>query len=122
MPLYIHRTTFQRLPSTSPASLPEPVTNYVRNPDEAAIESQPSKYWILTGDAFTLMDQAARDAVDAAEEVASLDAIADQLDQTRSIMKAFAEVVLDEINGLRDLHSLNPRTLAQLKTAVRSKL
>lgn len=122
MALYIHRTTFQRLPSTSPASLPEPEANYVMDPDETAIAGQPSKYWILTGDVFTLMDQAARDAVDAAEETASLDAIADELDQTRSIMKAFAEVVLDEINTLRGKHGLAARTLAQLKTAVRGKL
>ena len=122
MPLYIHRSTFQRLPSTSPASLPEPEANYVMDPDESAIAGWPSKYWILTGDIFTLMDQAARDAVDAAEDIARLDNIADELDQTQSIMKAFAEVVLDEINILRGEHALTPRTLAQLKAAVRGKL
>ena len=122
MPLYIHRTTFQRLPSTSPASLQEPEANYVKDPDESVITGEPSKYWILTGDIFTLMDQAAQDVVDAALDVVRLDSVADELDRVQSIMKAFAQVVLDEFNLLRAEHGLNPRTLAQLKNAVRGKL
>ena len=122
MPLYIHRTTFQRLPSTSPASLTEPEANYVKDPDESAITGEPSRYWILTLDIFTLMSQSERNAVDAALDVLRLDSVADELDRVQSIMKAFAQVVLDEFNLLRAEHGLNPRTLAQLKNAVRGKL
>lgn len=38
------------------------------------------------------------------------------------LQKAFALVVLDEINTLRVAAGLNPRTVNQLKTAIRSKL
>jgi len=39
-----------------------------------------------------------------------------------SVMKAFAKVFLDEINILRAEHSLAPRTPAQFKAALKSKL
>ncbi len=68
------------------------------------------------------MSQPDRDAVDAALEVGTLDAVANELDQARTIMRAFAEVVLDEVNILRAQHGLAPRTLVQLKQAVRAKL
>ncbi len=99
-----------------------PVADWIINPDMAAVSDHPVKYWTITGDIVTLISQAARDAVDAQEDSDRLDGIADQLDQNQSIMKAFAEVVLDEINTLRSQHSLPARTLPQLKTAVRSKL
>lgn len=38
------------------------------------------------------------------------------------LLKAFALVLLDEINTLRVAAGLNPRTVNQLKTAIRSKL
>ena len=37
------------------------------------------------------------------------------------LMKAFALVVLDEINALRSQAGLSTRTIAQLKTAVKNK-
>lgn len=115
---WVHRTSKQLLDSVSPASLPEPQVNYISEPDLSAVAGFPEKYWIITGDVISLMSQAERDAVDAALEGAQLDSIADELTN----MRAFAEVVLDEINDLRGEHSLQPRTLAQLRNAVRSKL
>jgi ABC-type sugar transport system ATPase subunit len=41
---------------------------------------------------------------------------------TAEQLKAFAAVVLDEINRLRELHGLNPRTPEQLRTAFHQKL
>lgn len=38
------------------------------------------------------------------------------------ILKAFALVVLDEVNLLRSQHGLAPRTTEQLRTAVKNKL
>ena len=119
---WVHRTTKQLLESVSPASLSEPVANYISEPDLSAVSGFVSKYWTITGDVISLLDQAARDAVDAAEDTAQLDEIADELTQTRTITRAFAEVVLDEINLLRAQHSLPARTLTQLRNAVRSKL
>ena len=119
---FVHRTNKTEHNSASPNSLPEPVANYISEPDMSAVAGEPSKYWIITGDVITLMSEAARDAVDIAEETAQLDSISDDLDQTRSIMRAFAEVVLDQVNDLRADHGRNALTLGQLKTAVRGKL
>ncbi len=121
---WVHRTSKQFLNSVSPtdAAAIDPLVNWISEPDLSAVAGFDRKYWIVTGDVISLMDQVARDAVDAAEDSAQLDAIADQLTQTRSIMRAFAEVVLDEINALRAQHSLPTRTLTQLRNAVRGKL
>jgi hypothetical protein len=40
----------------------------------------------------------------------------------RRLIRAFAEVVKDEVNILRAYHSLPDRTLAQLKAAIKAKL
>ena len=122
MPNYVHRTTKAYLTSTSPASLPEAEVNYIEDPDLSAVTGFASIYWIITGDVVTLMDQAARDAVDAALLSANRDSTADVLDQVESLDRAFALVILDEINTLRALHSLADRSIAQLKTVLRNKL
>ena len=116
----VNRTTRQYRKSVNTPDFP--VIDWIINPDVSAVIAFPNKYWVITGDLVSLMDQTARDAVDAAEESARLDSVADELDRTQTIMKSFAEVVLDEINNLRGQHGLNPRTLAQLKNAVRNKL
>lgn len=43
-------------------------------------------------------------------------------DKERRLLRAFAEVVLDELNNLRAQHGLAARTMAQLRTAIRNKL
>lgn len=43
-------------------------------------------------------------------------------DVERRLLRAFAEVVKDEINILRGQHGLAARTLAQLRTAIRNKV
>lgn len=59
-------------------------------------------------------------------DAAELDAIATQQAdieiQFDATLKAFALVVLDEINLLREAASLSPRTINQLKNAVKAKL
>ena len=40
----------------------------------------------------------------------------------RRVFKAFAAVILDEINILRQQHSLPDRTAAQVETAIKAKL
>ncbi len=122
MPDWAHRTTFRLHQSITAEELPEPSTNYVEDPVLTLVQAQPSRYWILTGDIFTLMDPAARDAVDAAELAARRDDLSDEIDRTETFMRAFALVVLDEVNLLRALHALPDRTIVQLKTAVRGKL
>ena len=120
MPNWLHRTTLSQLNSVPSADLPEAEVNYVEEPDYSPIAGCAKIYWILTGHILSLMDQSARDAVDVAVLDAANDATSDTMD--RGFEKAFAQVVMDEINILRGQHSLADRTLAQLKSAVRSKL
>jgi len=101
MPDWLHRTDRLLLRSVPRSKLPEPEANYIETPDLSAVAGFPSIYWIVTGDIVTLMDQAARDAVDAAALSDELDAVADELTNLRTITRAFAEVVLDEVNVLR---------------------
>ena len=95
MATWAHRTTFQVLYSTSEASLVEPAANYVFEPDLSAVVDWSTIYWILTGDIFTLMDQSARDAADAAIEAQLL------LDERNTAIIAPYEVYVDDIAGIQ---------------------
>lgn len=117
----LHRTTLQYYRSVNTPDFP--VSDYVINPIlPNDFLNNPIKYRELTGDIASIKDQATRDQIDADEETARLDAISNEIDKTQSILRAFAEVVLDEINNLRAEHGFANRTLSQLKTAVRGKL
>lgn len=61
----IHRTTYERRDSVQTTDYP--VETWVRNPDLSAVDGVPMKYWKLTGDVFSEMDQGEKDAVDAAD-------------------------------------------------------
>lgn len=123
MPNYLHRTTKRLLNSIPPTELPEAEANYILAPDLLSVAGQPVKYWVITGDVVSLADQATRDAIDAAELTASRDdVINNEIDNLEGVVRAFAQVMMDEINILRAEHSLPDRTLAQLKTAIRNKV
>lgn len=122
MAVVLHRTTKQLIVSAnSPAY---PAEDWIVSPDLSAVTGQPAKYWTISGDTVSLMDQAARDAVDAAEAAARLDGIAGELEQTENITRAFMLLVLDDRNATAaKLNSLldaidAASSLANLKTAV----
>ena len=122
MPNYIHRTTKAQLFSVAEADLPEPVANFIEDPDLSVVAGQPSKYWVVTGDVISLADQATRDAIDAAETDARRDSIAGRMDDAEDELRAVVLVLIDEVNVLRELHGLGARTNAQAKTGIRNKL
>ena len=70
MPNYLHRTTKQYLTSVSTPDLREPEANYVKDPDLRAVQGQPVKYWVITGDLVTLASRTEQTAIDAAEATA----------------------------------------------------
>lgn len=110
---------------TDASGNPVPSVHAIWKPDLSAVSGFANKYWIVgtyPDNSITLMDQASRDAVDAAETSARLDSIADDIDTNVTYSHAFALVVLDEVNALRTNAGLSTRTAAQLKTAVRNKL
>lgn len=140
----LNRTTKQFLRSVHDPDYP--VQDWIHNPDLSAVVGFDSKYWIITGDAVTLMDQAARGSVDAAELVARRDAEAEQLDNLEGIIRAFFQVVVEEFNRHADkeneilvagrtatsladfktkmtqIENYPTRTLDQLRTAIRNKI
>lgn len=140
----LNRTTREYLPSVN---TPEyPVEDWIINPDMSATIGFPSKYWVITGDEVTVMNQAQRDAVDAAEVAARRDSIVARLDQAEALERAELKATLDEFNlhaakfnalfaaiaaasSLANLQTrvaalgdYPTRTLANLRTAIRNNL
>ncbi len=122
----IHRTTLEFRRSVNEPDFPEPTWKH--SPDMSAVAGIAPQYWKAPPDwdaanAGPLeMSQAEKDVVDAAALNASRDSTAAELDELEGALRAFALTVLDEINTLRSEHALAPRTIAQLKTAMRNKL
>ena len=75
------------------------MAEWILNPDMSAVEGFPSQYWIITGDAVTLMDQAERDAVDAAALSRAGQTAAAW--SNRKPIRAVMPLALDELNAMR---------------------
>lgn len=116
----VNRTTRQFIPSANLDSYSS--SEWIFNPDLSAVTGFDEKYWKISGDVVSLMTQQERDAVDAAETSSMRDRMADTISAPDTYLRAFALVVLDEINLLRANAGLPTRTAAQLKTAVRNKM
>ncbi len=123
-----------------------PLSDWIKNPDLSAVAGFASKYWIITGDAVSLMNQSQRDAVDAAELSAKRDGAVAPIDAVEDILRAFALTLLDELNlhaarvtaildavdastslatlksAVALINDVPQRTIGQLKTAMRGKL
>jgi hypothetical protein len=133
---YLHRTTKQYLQSWSPNDLPEPLANYIEEPDLSAVAGVPSKYWIIAGDVVSEIDQAAKDAVDAQILSDSRDvAIQAEIDNLEGVMRQLTKLIVDELNILRQQFNtttgesgqlsdtaFTDRTLAQVRTQLRNDL
>lgn len=121
MPNYLHRTTKQYLPSTSPNNLPEPRENYIRDPDLSGVVGVSSTYWTITGDVVSEMSPAEKSAVDQALLDNSRDAkIQSVVDDIESDMRQVVKMIIAELNILRQSHGLPDRTLAQVRTQLRN--
>ena len=59
-------------------------------------------------------------AVDAAALTTQRDSNIAELDQVENRDRQLLRILIDEFNILRTLHGLQPRTLAQLRTAIRN--
>lgn len=60
----LNRTTKQYLVSVNTPDYPE--TDWIINPDLSKVDNVPLKYWDIKGDTVDVLDQAAKDVVDAA--------------------------------------------------------
>ena len=144
MPTVLHRTTKQLKLSANETE--HPLVDWIWSPDLSAVTGFANRYWIITGDAVTLMSQAARDALDAQILSDARDTVRDQLDAVEALERAFALVLLDELNAHADkmnailtaidnganlagvksniaaIADYPQRTITNIKTAVRNKL
>lgn len=140
----LHRTTKVYLVSVNTPDYPE--ATWIINPDVTAVAGWPTRYWVITGDAVSLMSQAQRDAVDAALLDAARTATAAAFDDVEDIERAFALTALDEFNlhaaritailnavdgagsygamraAIAAIQDVPQRNIAQLKTVLRAKL
>ena len=116
MPNYLHRTTKQYLRSVSPASLLEPVENYIFMPDLSAVEGVPNRYWKITGDVVSEMTQEEKDAVDLQILIDSRDSIITEIDNLENIMRALTKILISEINILRQQFNTTTSEVPQLTT------
>lgn len=140
----LNRTTKQYI--TSANTVEYPVQDWIIEPDLSAVIGFASKYWTISGDVVSLMSQAERDAVDAAELAAARDAIANRLDGVEDIARAAILIIMDEFNlhsarlnavldaidagaslaaiktSVAAINNIPTRTVEQLKTALRNKL
>ena len=123
---FVHRTSKDYLYSVSPNSLPEPIGNYIENPDLSAVAGEPNKYWTITGDVVTLMNQAEQDAADAAidaQRVSDEKSVATSGTDTDRRLLGFMQVMVDEINTLRQSAGIPPaRSLQDYKTATKNNI
>ena len=102
----LHRITKQFLRSVNtPAYDP---ADWIINPDLSKVENVSTRYWKIIGDTVSEMSQAEKDAVDVSIEQARIafERQGAKDEYERRLWKAFALVVLDEINLLRIEHGL----------------
>ena len=106
-----------------------PDSDVVVNPDLSALVAVPRRYWKHVSGSileYTTGEKSTQDAAEAAAEDTNLRSGAkaqmDGLETHSLFMRAFADILREEINTLRTLHSLADRTLAQLKTAIKNRV
>ncbi len=101
------------------------IAHFFHDPDISAVRDVDPNYWKESSGVFTEMTTSEKSVVDAAvvaSEVQRDRRIArDKIDVDR-VLRAFAAIVKDEINILRRLHGLPDRTMAQLVTAIKTRI
>lgn len=101
------------------------VAHFWHDPDLSAVIDVDPIYWKETGGVFsemTLTEKGVKDAQIAAANADGARRIAKRRIDDERVLRAFAEVVMDEINILRAQHGMADRTLSQLVTAIKGKI
>jgi hypothetical protein len=98
---------------------------WIINPDLSVVQGQPKKYWMINGDVVTLASPAEQTVIDdafaATQAARAKEEEKNRFDNER-LLKAFAELVMDQFNVLRSIEGLPDLTFAQLRTAIRDKI
>lgn len=112
MATVLNRATKQLIKSANGPDYP--VELYIHSPNLTAVAGYSEKYWIITGDVVSLMDQSQRDAVDATEAEAERDSLSTNLDRVlKAVVLALNDGTFVPGSGY---------TGAQLKSIVKAKL
>lgn len=101
------------------------IAYFWHDPDLSAVADVDPIYWKETGGVFsemTLTEKGVKDAQIAAADADRDRRIAKRRIDNERMLRAFAEVVMDEINILRGQHGLADRTMSQLVTAIKGKI
>ena len=116
----IKKIAVEFIPDYSPATW-----HIIVNPSQS-IRTSPKKYWKVAADStVTLMDageQATADAQEAAEKLVKERNLQKNVVDNQKAIKAFALVVLDEINVIRANAGMSARTQQQLIDAIKAKI
>ncbi len=101
------------------------IAHFWHDPDLSAVADVDPIYWKETSGVFSEMTLTEKGVKDAEIVAANADhdrrTAKHRIDDER-VLRAFAEVVMDEINILRGQHALAARTLSQLVTAIKGKI
>lgn len=105
-------------------------TDVLTDPDISALDGVvPRRYWKRVGTTvveFSAAEKTTQDTEEAAEQdLAVRTGAKAQLNGFSDVplmLRAFADILKEEINTLRALHSLPDRTLAQLRTAIDGRI
>lgn len=117
---FLHRVTKRVYRSIPPNELPEPLATYIAQPDLAALDSVPSRYWKITGDVVSEMSTAEKSAVDLVILNTSRDGAVSEVDEREGTLRQILMVLIDEINVLRQLNALPNKTFGQIRNQLRS--
>ena len=101
------------------------IAHFWHDPDLSAVIDVDLIYWKETSGVFFEMTLTEKGVKDVQITEAGVDRdrhIAKRLIDDERVLRAFAEVVMDEINILRGHHGLAARTLSQLVTAIKGKI
>lgn len=96
--------------------------DWIIDADLSAVEGVDPKYWKIVGDAITEMSPVEKAVVDTDELSSRRDKTANAAFRPDSHQRAFALLLIDEINLLREQLGLAPRTVKQFRKALRQKL
>jgi hypothetical protein len=104
-------------------------TDVLVNPDLSSVAGLAEKYWKVVGsavDPMTAQEQSDVDAAEAAAADAAMRTGAKAAYDGQTVdgqkLRALVEVLLREVNILRQQHSLADRTLAQAKAAIQQAI
>ncbi len=104
----------------------QPISNveWIHAPDISAVVGFAERYWVVTGDVVSLMDQASRDALDAAAEQAAIESVVSGLDAApeHDLLRAVSAQMVFYINQLRNAHLQAPISGAEFRAAVKARL